>query len=161
MDQAKIGQFIAALRKEKGLTQMQLGQALGVTNKTVSRWETGEYLPDLSLIPLLCGELEISINEFLSGQRLGDTAFRKQAQTNMLTLLEYEATLKKRKRLRDFCGGTGTGLLISALYSPGNLQRSVVTVVGIGLILAGWYFGAKLDRTLLREHSTKATPPEL
>ena len=149
MDQAKIGRFIAALRKEKAMTQLELGQALGVTNKTVSRWENGEYLPDLSLIPLLCSTLDSSINEFLSGERLGNTAFRKQAQANMLSLMAYETALKKRKRLRDFCSGTGTGLLISALYSPGNVQRSIVIAVGIALILAGWYFGAKLDKVLL------------
>lgn len=157
MNQEKIGHFIAALRKEKALTQLQLGQTLGVTNKTVSRWENGEYLPDLSLIPLLCSTLDISINEFLSGQRLADTAFRTQAQTNLLSLMAYEATLKKRKRLRDFCSGTGTGLLISALYSPGNVQRSIVIAVGIGLILAGWYFGAKLDKVLLPPDNTTGT----
>ena len=108
-----------------------------MTNKTVSRWETGEYLPDLSLVALLCSTLDISINEFLSGERLADTEFRAQAQNNLLSLLAYEATLKKRKRLRDFCSGTGTGLLISALYSPNNVQRSAVIAAGIALILDG------------------------
>ncbi|MDD2992251.1 MAG: helix-turn-helix transcriptional regulator [Pygmaiobacter sp.] len=156
MDQLKVGSFIAALRKEKALTQLQLGQALGVTNKTVSRWETGEYLPDFSLVALLCSTLDISINEFLSGERLADTEFRAQAQNNLLSLLAYEATLKKRKRLRDFCNGTGTGLLISALYSPNNAQRSAVIAAGIALILAGWYFGAKLDKVLLPQGSAEA-----
>ena len=157
MDQAKIGRFIAALRKEKAMTQLELGQAPGVPNKTVSRWENGAYLPDLSLIPLLCSTLGSSSNEFLSGERLGDTEFRAQAQANMLSLMAYDTALKKRKRLRGFCSGTGTGLLISALYSPGNVQRSIVIAVGIALILAGWYFGAKLDKVLLAPNGANDT----
>lgn len=70
MDQQKIGLFIASLRKEKNLTQAQLGERLGVTNKTVSRWERGNYLPDISLMPVLCHELAITINELLNGERL-------------------------------------------------------------------------------------------
>ena len=64
MNQKQIGIFISELRKEKNLTQLELGELLGVTNKTVSRWENGNYMPDISIIPLLCQTLEITINEF-------------------------------------------------------------------------------------------------
>ena len=57
MDQIKIGKFIAALRKEKCLTQEQLGEKLGVTNKTISRWENGNYMPDVEMLSLLSKEL--------------------------------------------------------------------------------------------------------
>ena len=63
MDQIKIGKFIAALRKEKGLTQEQLGEKLGVTNKTISRWENGNYMPDVEMLSLLSKEFDVSINE--------------------------------------------------------------------------------------------------
>ena len=67
MDQIKMGKFIAALRKEKGLTQEKLGEKLGVTNKTVSRWENGNYMPDVEMLSLLSEEFGVSINELISG----------------------------------------------------------------------------------------------
>ena len=60
MDQKRIGDFIATLRKEKGITQQELGDHLGVTNKTISRWETGKYMPDIAVIPELCKFFDIS-----------------------------------------------------------------------------------------------------
>lgn len=80
MDQIKIGKFIAALRKEKGLTQEQLGEKLGVTNKTVSRWENGNYMPDVEMLLLLSKEFGISINELISGERLELEDFKKTAE---------------------------------------------------------------------------------
>ena len=53
MDQIKVGKFIAQLRKEKGITQEELGRRIGVTNKTVSRWENGNYMPDIEMLQLL------------------------------------------------------------------------------------------------------------
>ena len=70
MDQVKIGKFIAALRKEKAMTQEQLGAKLGVTNKTVSRWETGTYLPDVEMLSLLSQEFGVSLNELVAGEHL-------------------------------------------------------------------------------------------
>ncbi|MBQ5583306.1 MAG: helix-turn-helix domain-containing protein [Ruminiclostridium sp.] len=70
MDQQKTGAFLAARRKELGLTQQDLGIQLGVTNKTISRWETGAYLPDLATIPELCRILGISVNEFFRGETI-------------------------------------------------------------------------------------------
>ena len=70
MDTQKIGKFIAACRKEKGMTQVQLGEQLGVTAKTISRWENGNYMPDLSLLMPLSEILGVSLNELLSGERI-------------------------------------------------------------------------------------------
>ena len=71
MDSKKIGAFIAVNRKKKGLTQEQLGERLGVTNKTISRWENGNYMPDLSMLEPLSKELEITLNELLAEKRSG------------------------------------------------------------------------------------------
>ena len=67
MDQIKIGRFIAKMRKEKPYTQRQLADMLGISDKTVSKWETGNGLPDVSLMMPLCDLLQISVNELLSG----------------------------------------------------------------------------------------------
>lgn len=66
---SKIGKFIAQCRNEKNITQEELGEKLGVTNKTISRWENGHYLPDIEMMQLLSKEFSISINELISGER--------------------------------------------------------------------------------------------
>ena len=97
MDQIKIGKFIAALRKEKGLTQEQLGEKLGVTNKTISRWENGNYMPDVEMLSLLSKEFSVSINELISGERLETENFRKAADNNLVTALNNSTFTLKEK----------------------------------------------------------------
>lgn len=108
MDQIKIGKFIAALRKEQGLTQEQLGERLGVTNKTVSRWENGNYMPDVEMLSLLSEEFGVSVNELISGERLAAEDFKKAADSNLAAALNSSVfTLKekitffKKKWLRE------------------------------------------------------------
>ena len=97
MDMVKIGSFLAELRKEKGLTQEKLGELLGVTNKTVSRWETGSYLPPVEMLQALSTYYGITINEILSGQRLKDSEYRAHAEENMKSALaESSFTLKEK-----------------------------------------------------------------
>ena len=88
MDQIKIGQFIAGMRKEKNLTQRQLADILEISDKTISKWETGNGLPDVSLMMPLCEILMISVNELLSGERLVDKNYKDKAEENMLALLK-------------------------------------------------------------------------
>lgn len=88
MDQIKIGKFIAELRKEKGYTQESLGQRLGVTNKTVSRWENGNYMPDVETLVLLSKEFGVSINELISGERLASEQFQQAADDNLAAALQ-------------------------------------------------------------------------
>ena len=75
MDQVKIGQFIKAVRKEKSLTQREVAEKLNISEKTVSKWETGNGLPEVSLMLPLCELLEISVNELLSGERLDEKRY--------------------------------------------------------------------------------------
>lgn len=84
MDQKKIGAFIARRRKEHKLTQAQLAEKLGVTDKAVSKWETGRCLPDASLIEDVCLSLDITIHEFFAGERLAEEAVPAQAEKNMI-----------------------------------------------------------------------------
>ena len=99
MDQVKVGKFIAQLRKERGLTQEALGQKLGVTNKTVSRWENGNYMPDIELLVPLGEILQVSVNELLAGERLSDEQFRKQADENLVEAIQESCfTVEERKK---------------------------------------------------------------
>ncbi len=97
MDQIKIGKFIAALRKERGMTQEQLGEKLGVTNKTVSRWENGNYMPGVEILSLLSKEFGVTINELISGERLASEDFKKAADDNLAAALDNSALTLKDK----------------------------------------------------------------
>jgi len=93
MDQVKIGKFISSLRKEKGYTQEQLAEKLNVSNKSISRWENGNTMPDLSLIPKLCEILVISINELLCGERIEIDEYQKKLEENIIINMDL---LKKK-----------------------------------------------------------------
>lgn len=89
MNQEKIGAFIAECRKRKKLTQLELAEKLGVTDRSVSNWENGVCLPDASLYRLLCDILQISINELFAGEYVCDENYKNIADNNLLILLEH------------------------------------------------------------------------
>lgn len=96
MDQIKTGKFIAGERKLKGCTQKQLAEALGISDKTVSKWECGNGFPDVSLLLPLCGELGVTVNELLAGERVAEENYKQKAEENMVDLVR-EAQESKRK----------------------------------------------------------------
>lgn len=96
MDQIRTGKFIADMRKEKGLTQRQLADRLTISDKTVSKWECGNGLPEVALMLPLCEVLGVSVNELLSGERLSDADYRKKAEDNMMNLMEEREQNKKK-----------------------------------------------------------------
>ncbi len=87
MDQIKIGRFICEKRKEKKLTQQELANLINVKGKTISKWETGHGIPDVSIMIPLCRELDISINELLNGEKLQEKDYQKKAEENIIMLL--------------------------------------------------------------------------
>lgn len=100
MDTVKIGKFLKELRKEQNLTQEQLGEKVGVTNKTVSRWETGTYMPPIECLAILSELYGVSINEIVAGQRLSQAEFAEAAEENLSEALQmseqvYRQTEKK------------------------------------------------------------------
>ncbi len=96
MDQVKTGKFIAGERKRKGRTQKQLAEALGISDKTVSKWECGNGFPDVSLLLPLCGELGVSVNELLAGERVAEENYKKKAEENMVDLVREAQESKKK-----------------------------------------------------------------
>ena len=96
MDQVKTGQFIKTCRKEKGLTQREVAEKLGISEKAVSKWETGNGLPEVGLMLPLCELLEISVNELLSGERLDEKRYFEKAEQNIMTLIQEKAEAKKK-----------------------------------------------------------------
>ena len=97
MDLIKIGRFISELRRENKITQEELGEKLGVTNKTISRWENGNYLPSVEMLQLLSNAFSVSINELLCGERLNDNSFRQRADDTIVNVLKSSTfSLKER-----------------------------------------------------------------
>ncbi len=95
MDQIKIGKFILDCRKEKGLTQEQLAEKLGVTSKSISRWENGNTLPDYSLLKDLCNELDINVNELLFGEKIKENDYMNKSEENLVNLRKQIDERKK------------------------------------------------------------------
>ena len=89
MDQEKIGKFIAELRKEKNMTQNELAESLGITDRAISKWENGRGMPDLSLLTPLCEKLGVSINELLSGERLDKKDYQEKLEENFINTIDY------------------------------------------------------------------------
>ena len=97
MNQEKIGKFIAQCRKEKNMTQQDLSEKLGVSNKTVSNWENGRNMPDLSLFKPLCEELDINLNDFLSGEKVKETEYQKKLEENIIKTINFSNNKLKNK----------------------------------------------------------------
>lgn len=97
MEQVKIGKFISQTRKEKNMTQKELAEKIGVTDRAISKWENGRGLPELSLIKPLCEELGVSVNELLSGEKLEKDDYQEKLEENILNTIEYENKKLERK----------------------------------------------------------------
>jgi len=89
MNQDKIGKFIAENRKKKNLTQSELAEKLGVTDRSISNWENGKNMPDLSLFKPLCDILGISINELMSGEKLSNNEYNEKLEENFINTIDY------------------------------------------------------------------------
>ncbi len=105
MNQTRIGKFIAQKRKAKNLTQEQFAEKLLVSNKTVSKWETGKCMPDYSIVESLCEELDITISELMDGEEQEEKSIRMYDEEQIMELMERTQKLEKQK-----------GILIGLLY---------------------------------------------
>ena len=161
MDQEKIGRFIAERRKAKNLTQLELAEKLFISDRAVSKWERGKSLPDSSIMLNLCKELDISVNELLSGEILKMEKYDEQAEKNLIALKrEKEEADKRMLRLEIalevigltfgvsvlITGGLGLGIIPMPLWAAIPLMvLGFVIIVVTGMIgfrieqIAGYY----------------------
>ena len=96
MDQVKIGKFIADCRKKANLTQMQLAEKLGITDRAISKWETGRTLPDSSIMLELCSMLGITVNDLLSGEVVTMDNYNKNLENTLLEMVKQKEEADKR-----------------------------------------------------------------
>ncbi|MCR5148339.1 MAG: helix-turn-helix domain-containing protein [Eubacterium sp.] len=141
MDQQKIGKFIANERKEKGLTQAALAEKLGITDRAVSKWETGKSLPDASLMLELSEILGISVNELLTGERIKVDDYKKIAEENLLEMKKKEE-INNKKLLHFYIIINILGFLslgafigIAVLADISWLLRSII--IGLAIMVFG------------------------
>ena len=120
MDQIKIGKFIFNCRKEKGLTQEQLAEKLGVTSKSISRWENGNTMPDYSLLKDLCNELDINVNELLSGKKIKRNDYMNKSEENLIKLRKQ---IDKRKKVLTIISYVFMAIIIVAFILNIVLNR--------------------------------------
>ena len=114
MDQEKIGSFLAENRKAKGFTQIEFAEKLGVSNKSVSRWETGKNMPDVSLFLPICDALDISVNEFLIGERI-TTQENKRADEILVETIKVSNKKLKSAQIVIYI----MAVLVNALFMIG------------------------------------------
>ena len=91
MDQEKIGKFIMECRKKKNITQQELAEKLGVSDRTIGNWENGRNMPDLSLFKPLCNELDITLNDLMSGEKVKEKECREKFEENIVNTIDYSA----------------------------------------------------------------------
>lgn len=142
MDQVKIGNFIKALRKEKGYTQDQLANKLHVSPKTISKWECGKGISEASLMVSLCAELGITINELLSGCHLVEADYKSRAEENLLLTLIEKKDNKLLLTVQLILGSVLiasvlTLVLLASLLSIDQTLRIVLIIIVLVIMILG------------------------
>lgn len=152
MDTKKIGAFIAMNRKKKGYTQEQLAEKLGVTNKTISRWENGHYMPDLSLLEPLSKELDITLNELLAGEEIVKEEAMEYSEQNLIQTIDYtDKKIKdEHKKISLFIIGLGifTSLCAFTVFPSESSWCSIYSMIGLFLFVVGIFRELKFTSLL-------------
>lgn len=159
MDQVKIGRFIQTSRKQINMTQRELADKLGVSDKLISKWETGNGMPDISIINDVCNVLNVSVNELLSGESLPPEKYSEKAEENIMELLKDNNNNKKSYVVQIIMGSIIllVTILLLALTTYGAVPSLVfayldfaslvaVTAIGIACVLIS---GAKNGRDIV------------
>ncbi|MCI9051653.1 MAG: helix-turn-helix transcriptional regulator [Lachnospiraceae bacterium] len=145
MNQIMIGRFIAMKRKEKNLTQEQLAEKLGISNKTISKWENGKCMPDYSIVKPLCQELGITITELMDGEVKENNSIRIFDEQQIIDMLERIQRLEKQKQSLFGIMLIIMGIAMIALsqsFSGTNFQdfiSGLILGLSVGEMLTGVY----------------------
>ncbi len=141
MDQIKTGKFIASCRKEVGMTQAALADKLGITDRAISKWETGKSLPDSGIMLELCELLKINVNELLSGERIMAESYDKRVEENLIAMRrEIEEKNRQLLAAEIWIGAPATiaGLIMCVVAAYAEMpvwSRVVLISIAIAMIL--------------------------
>ena len=152
MDQVKIGKFIADCRKKTNLTQMQLAEKLNITDRAISKWETGKSMPDSSIMLELCDILGISVNDLLCGEIVTMANYNKELENNLLEIIKQKEQADKRLlSIEVFIGITATIVLFALVFVAAFIQKETwlrVSLIAFGFILflAGCFYALRIEQ---------------
>ena len=152
MDQVKIGRFIAARRKNVKLTQMQLAEKLSITDRAISKWETGKAMPDSAIMLELCDVLGISVNDLLCGEVVTMDNYNKELESNLLDMIKQKEQADKRLlSVEVFIGITATIVLFALIFVAAFIQMETwlkisLIVFGFILFLAGCFYALRIEQ---------------
>lgn len=152
MDQMKIGRFIAERRKRVSLTQLQLAEKLGITDRAVSKWETGKAMPDASIMLELCGVLEISANDLLCGEVVGMEDYSKKLENNLLDMIRQKEQADKRLLFLETVVGISATVIMFALVllatfvQMASWLRVALLALGFALFFAGCFYALRIEQ---------------
>lgn len=153
MDQIKIGRFISSRRKAKGLTQMQLAEKLSVTDRAVSKWETGKSMPDSSIMLPLCEELEITVNDLLCGEVVSVDNYKEKAEQSMIEMVKQKEQADKQLLMFEWViGSISVIFLLSFCFLAKFLEmenriRAVLIISGFVVGITGIMFALKIEQS--------------
>ncbi len=156
MDQVRIGRFIAEKRKEQGLTQAQLAETLGITDRAVSKWETGRSLPDASIMLELCGLLKITVNDLLNGEIVSMERYNEAAERNLLEMVKQkEAADRRLLKTEVVIGVVSTVFLLVTVVIGALLMKAgqpmwifwLLFGIGVAQFLVCMAFALRIEQT--------------
>ena len=152
MNQIKIGKFIAEKRKERGYTQAQLAEKLGITDRAVSKWENGKSLPDSGIMLELCKALEISVTELLSGEEITVEKYDENIQNAMLELVKQKEQADREMLRLEYVIGFSASItyfiliFVAAYIDMQNWVRYVLITAGFIIFLFGMFFALRIEQ---------------
>ncbi len=147
MDQKKIGLFLKELRKEKNITQEELAEKLNISNRTISRWETGNNMPDISLLVELSELYHVSIPEIIDGERKSEN-MNQETRDTAVKMAEYsknEVRIEKKKIISTLLMAFGAFIIISAfaIFPNDSSWGGIYSIIGGIILVIGFYFKIK------------------
>ena len=153
MDQVRIGKFIAQCRKDKNLTQAGLAEKLNITDRAISKWETGKGMPDSSIMLELCNELGINVNELLSGERIDMKDYDKKAEENLLELKKQKEDSDRRMLKLEIVIGYTTSItfmiliFVASFIEMQNWIRILLISFGMITFAIGMHNALRIEQT--------------
>jgi transcriptional regulator with XRE-family HTH domain len=152
MDQIKIGKFIAELRKKSNLTQSQLAEKLNITDRAVSKWETGKAMPDSSIMIELCSLLKITVNDLLSGEIVTKENYNKELENKLLQVIKQKESYDKKLLTLEWVVGVLSiivlmlPIFIGAFLPMQDWQRVIIVFSGVIPAFVGFTFTLVIEQ---------------
>ena len=153
MDQVKIGKFVAERRRNVNLTQMQLAEMLNITDRAVSKWETGKSMPDSSIMLELCDILKISVNDLLCGEVVTMDNYNKELENNLLEMINQKEQADKRLLALEIFIGVVVSvvlfilILMASFVHMADWLRVILIIIGFIIFAIGITYAIRIEQT--------------